>query len=518
MSKQKSPKDKLDIKFRTHAEVLPNMMVRLKIDKILEGKSLENFLKKQSNEALKRLESELSKYDAESFLSHFERFIWYLDEFINLNFCLDDKDKELLYSLEIGDAICENPEHLLNAMFAVTDATNKETAIRLYKFLTLFWNTSIKDVGELLLYCKSRRLYYVSMLYLIPMMAKGEKKIEFEKIVEETLRIFEEVAVPVTSAFNALLVLKRDPGFEAVIKDNHLVFNRTYTQLENGFLEPVRLTELDMLLHGKDIDYKNLENFSITEINSNEEYEAGIKNMKVVFDGYKINELPETKELLAFAHEMGAFMEDGYHIRLTEEHYQSICDKYPHLILYKEPKDYFEVLKARLAFYRKGSNYCSNYFLIQRYVVNTTLQVLEKVKRFQIHSGFIFEKMVVRVLQQYGFQKVDVKRIDHKEFDVVCLKDGVVYNFQCKNNYYEVSEIDIKKIRRIAGIHKRMSKLYEEALQKEFDREDVLKEELKYSRVENFVISRFPIITNNKRVIAYNMLKPWLKEKRYEFP
>ena len=67
---------------------------------------------------------------------------------------------------------------------------------------------------------------------------------------------------------------------------------------------------------------------------------------------------------------------------------------------------------------------------------------LHSRRRFQIHAGFIFEDMVRRDLSGMGFQVTDIKRINRKEFDVVATHGGVIYNFQCKNNW-----IDLLKLR-----------------------------------------------------------------------
>src|SRR5256885_9694685 len=58
---------------------------------------------------------------------------------------------------------------------------------------------------------------------------------------------------------------------------------------------------------------------------------------------------------------------------------------------------------------------------------------LERRKRFQIRAGFIFERAVAEALKQQGFEVQGIKRINHHEFDVVTLRQDVIWNVQCKD-------------------------------------------------------------------------------------
>ena len=146
--------------------------------------------------------------------------------------------------------------------------------------------------------------------------------------------------------------------------------------------------------------------------------------------------------------------------------------------------------------------------LLTRFATRTLSQSLLKNKTFQIHSGFIFEDKVSEILENKGFVPTDITRINHKEFDLITIKNNKIYNFQCKNNYIDISRVnfDYKKIGRF---NMRLCKYYESALIKEKDRESLIKEKTKINDIQHFVISRYPVITRNERIINFADLSEW---------
>ena len=71
-----------------------------------------------------------------------------------------------------------------------------------------------------------------------------------------------------------------------------------------------------------------------------------------------------------------------------------------------------------------------------KHIVETFRKKFGFSKNIWMWTGYLFEDKVSNLLEQYGYRRVTgVKRINHKEFDVICQKDGIIYNFQCKNNF-----------------------------------------------------------------------------------
>jgi hypothetical protein len=130
---------------------------------------------------------------------------------------------------------------------------------------------------------------------------------------------------------------------------------------------------------------------------------------------------------------------------------------------------------------------------------------LASQRRFVIHSGFIFEDMVKRDLAAMGFDVKPIKRVGRREFDVVAVRDGVIFNLQCKNNALDLSQIEAHP-RRVAAANRRLLAYYRGALRKERARQGVLQAELGLTKIRHFVISRFPVITTHPAIIPFNAL------------
>ena len=60
--------------------------------------------------------------------------------------------------------------------------------------------------------------------------------------------------------------------------------------------------------------------------------------------------------------------------------------------------------------------------------------------------------------------------------------------------------------------NKKLESLYEKALLKEEKRESLLMRKIGISKIKHFVVSRFPIFSNNPRIINYNDLEKRLIE------
>ena len=127
------------------------------------------------------------------------------------------------------------------------------------------------------------------------------------------------------------------------------------------------------------------------------------------------------------------------------------------------------------------------------------------MRRFQIRSGFLVEDSVKDALAEKGFSVTDIKRINRKEFDVVAVLGGVIYNVQCKNNLVDLSRIETDAAR-FARYNRQLDRCYAQALLKEEAREQLLKDKLGFAEVRHVVVSRFPVATTNPRIIPYSRI------------
>lgn len=149
--------------------------------------------------------------------------------------------------------------------------------------------------------------------------------------------------------------------------------------------------------------------------------------------------------------------------------------------------------------------YRSTVTLLSRFLYSWRARSLDRIKRFQIRAGFIFEKAVAAELERQGFAVQTITRVSRREFDVVTLRDGRIWNVQCKNNFTDLERIDTDASR-FARYNAGLVKAYERALNKERDREHLLQVKLAVDEIEHMVISRFPVVTDNRRIVPFSRI------------
>lgn len=175
-------------------------------------------------------------------------------------------------------------------------------------------------------------------------------------------------------------------------------------------------------------------------------------------------------------------------------------------LLVNAPSDYATNTNAYEPFIDLGDIVVSNVNLLSRFLYFFKNVHLGSRRRFQIHGGFIFEDMVKRDLETMGFCVTDIKRINRKEFDVVATHNGVIYNFQCKNNWIDLAKVESDRAL-FVRYNRSLANYYRRALIKEAKREHLLKSALGLDRIEHYVISRFPVICSDPKIINYNQIR-----------
>lgn len=167
--------------------------------------------------------------------------------------------------------------------------------------------------------------------------------------------------------------------------------------------------------------------------------------------------------------------------------------------------DFIELSNSHRPFSKVGKYYKTNVNLILRFFYNFKNISLNKCKQFQIKSGFLFEDSVKRELAKFGFQIMDVKRIKRKEFDVVTVRDGIMFTFQCKNNFIDIRLIEDDPAR-FARKNNLIVGYFKKAIEKEIDREHLLIEKYGIEDVRHFVISKFHVVTTEPSIVMFKDL------------
>lgn len=483
----------------------------------LSGKALEIVMKSASDRKIEELTSYLGRYDADDLFPKWLYFIRQLDEFINISYELNLDEKIEFRQTGLDYISMKSLEHRLLKRFGKDVAHRVLGLIESYRKIALYVSLSgmrdiftYQTIGELLGFCNARRLHYVTMLHLIPLYSTGHEKVQ-HNVVEDFWGCIEFALMPIVTAFHAMVQSKCLPDYEATNHGTHLSYNYEYSQLEDVFLEPQRMTQVDMLLFNNEIRLENLLQKDPYTLYSMKELDAIYANDVIYYEKYKLTDTKVYRDLGRLIEDIKPFFKDDYCIEISLEQFIDIARKYTGLKLICNSSDLHDLMNTRVAFIKNGQTYYSNYFLLIRYYTNTVADYLCKNRTCQIDSGFLFEKKIKTLVEEYGFTYQDTcKRINHKEFDVVCIKGDCIYNFQCKNNYFNASRIDSDMVNVTSRYHKRLGSYYEKSLKKEKDRENLLKEKLGLTKVEHYIISRYPVICNNDRVIPFNRLKDWL--------
>jgi hypothetical protein len=232
-------------------------------------------------------------------------------------------------------------------------------------------------------------------------------------------------------------------------------------------------------------------------------------NLAFIAAAYAEFNLHETSygQLAAFIRSLLPLVVDEYFVRLTAKRLDELCSeqKLPDALrraLVVEGADYVDNTSTYAPFTCVGCDLVTSITLLSRFANHWKNICLNRVRRYQIRSGFIFEKSVKAALRAQGFDVTEIKRIGRAEFDVVATLDGVIYNVQCKNNLVDLNRIEAD-VRRFVRYNGFLDQAYRKALEKERGREHVLLGELGLTAIKNFVVSRFPVATRNPRILAY---------------
>jgi hypothetical protein len=161
-----------------------------------------------------------------------------------------------------------------------------------------------------------------------------------------------------------------------------------------------------------------------------------------------------------------------------------------------------EAVNSFTPFITVGRHDVTTVTLLSRFAYSWKTFCLNRIKRFQIRSGFIFEDEVKKALARQDFVISDIKRIDGHEFDVIAIKGNVIYNIQCKNNLVELARME-QNPKLFARYNLRLDRYYAQALCKEDRRENLLMTRLGLGTVKHVVLSKFPLGTKNPRVMAF---------------
>lgn len=493
----------------------------------ISGQQIEELFGTTIQDNLHNLLQTLSYYDGEDLFNSWRKLVRSIDEFLEIPFeiATDINDFKIIQNIssnfrdeanvgvlnltcariefKYGIDVLERFNSLLSMCFEMSKYIGFEQML-------LLPNINLDAIWKCHEYFRSRRIYYITILNLIPKVAKGNLKISYNFVISEFWELIETKIVNTTNAYFNLLLNKCITNFEIKLVGNIATHSFDYNHLESIFLEPERLSLTDQITWRYDTigkyQYTNLDNqlYSFTN-----DIENAIINYANVYDIYGITENLYFKEISYLVKTLKNYIVNGYDIVVNDNEFNRLQENVKRLKLYNSSDNFFENLNSNSPFQKFENNYFSSLLLLQRFIHRTLDKALGNKKQFQINSGFIFEDKVAEILEKKGFLLTNTKRINQKEFDLITIKNNVVYNFQCKNNFINIFDV-LDDYTKIARRNKYLNKYYQRALLKEESREDLIKEKTKLSTIKHFVISRFPIICEDERIINFNELERWI--------
>lgn len=370
----------------------------------------------------------------------------------------------------------------------------------------------LDSVGAAVGYFQSRRRHLVSLLYGIPAMCTGREELAVLDTLNVLLPQIEHSCTAVTGFHQKLALLDTFDDFSLDVDEQGALSSHGYETLDDYFLEPERASILAMIdLRPNQITLPPLEQVDPTKIFSATELRNNVKLLRAVYAGFDLDD----SDFSAIAQLVIAFSRhcrDDYFVELPKPKFQAMIKMQTRLepaalnrLLVNAPLDYATNTNAYEPFIDVGDVVVSNVNLLTRFLYFFKNLHLESKRRFQIHGGFIFEDMVRKDLERLRFDVTDIKRLNRKEFDVVATRDGVIHNFQCKNNWVDLAKVEAQR-KLFVRYNRSLVRYYRRALAKEKAREHLLKQALSLSRVEHYIISRFPVICADDRIINYNRI------------
>jgi hypothetical protein len=470
----------------------------------------------------------LARYDPSDTAEKWHATIRAVEEFINVPlFGLDDdRLVAALRALPLDERIIANPSEMRSVIRGISETLGADLARRYALTITQTaalniafrqngWGDfgrgiTLDNVDAAIAYFQSRRRHLVAMFYSIPRMCKGTTKIASH----DTLNIFipqvEMSGISLTGLHRQTVLADVFPDF--ALRSDGTIFHGThdFQPLDSYFLDPERASLMvlaDLRLDPSKVD--NLETVDCARIFSAAELRNGVKLLATAYAEFGLMDT-DFAMLAAIVTELSNRCHDDYFVTLDSAQFETMlaansgfgADRLKKLLV-NVPGDYVSNTNAFEPFIDLGGRFVSNVNLLSRFLYNFKNLSLDGRRRFQIHSGFIFERVVKGVLETHGFIVSDIKRINRKEFDVVAVKNDVIFNFQCKNNWIDLGRLESDR-EHFVKFNRRLVSYYQRALAKEEKREGLLLSKLDLKSIRHYVVSRFPVITDNERIIAWN--------------
>lgn len=328
-----------------------------------------------------------------------------------------------------------------------------------------------RTLGTMIGYLQSRRRHFVGLLHILPTVCRGDRVVAPLDTLNVFLPMIELTAIQMMGAQNTLLVKLSRARLGLPERDA-----TELAMLDPLFLEPERARIIDMPITAAGVEILKSKEalqpdrlFSAAELRNDVlAIEAAYAEFDLAGSGFPV--------ATALVRKLSTrYVDRDYWIAISPIDLSMLLDQIgapPNLrsALVNPALSYMECLSTYAPLVMVDGVYRSTVSLLSRFIYHWRARCLDRKKRFQIRSGFIFEDAVAAELERQGFAVQEITRINRREFDVVTLKDDIVWNVQCKNNFMELASIE-NDPQRFARYNQVLVRYYERALTKERDRE-----------------------------------------------
>jgi hypothetical protein len=369
-----------------------------------------------------------------------------------------------------------------------------------------------RAVGTMIGYLQSRRRHFVGLLHMLPTACSGSQVFVPLDTLNVFLPLIEYSAVQMMGAQYALMVkLARERLGIAEDRRAELAM------LDGLFLEPERakITEMQMAEEGLKM-LESREKLRPDRLFSAAELRNDILLIEAAYAEFNLHGTDFGAAAALVRRLSNEFIDRDFWIVISPTDFVGLLNAVgapPALrsALTCPAMSYMECLSSYAPFVLEDGAYRSTVTLLSRFVYSWRARSLDRKKRFQVRAGFIFEDAVAGELGRQGFVVQAITRINRHEFDVVTLRNKVIWNVQCKNNFVDLTSVD-SDAHRFARYNRALVHSYKRALTKERNREHLLKEKLSLDAIQHMVVSRFPVVSDDPRIVPFSRIEAFAEK------
>jgi Holliday junction resolvase len=493
----------------------------------IRGAEARAFLKGRIDSSTKKICEFLAPFNVRSAFHTWLQTFRAIEEFINIPlFELNDEllERKIIgYRLDRIDPdveglrfIASNLEHRFGS-----DVTQRflHTIIQASSIGIAFRNTGhyhaaagFENIGTAIGYFQSRRRHILALLYTLPTACRGARTVSQLDALNLFLPTLEQHGLALTWLYHQLMLSNVFADYAIIEHGDKFRSNHEHQVLDQLFLEPERLGLDEAFRHHADpVLCTSLQEKDPRKVFAAVEISNTIQLLTESYEQFGLS-LTEFQPVAALIPELLEYCVDDYIVEVPARRFSELVNE-AHLkpatvaaLVNQASDNYVDNTNSMAPFIREEDRYLSTLTLLNRFLYQWKSMCLNRVRQFQIHSGFTFERTVKEALAEQGFTVIDIKRVNRKEFDVIAVLDGIIFNVQCKNNLIDYNQVE-RFPERIARYNRQLNRYYAKALEKEQQRERLLQDKLRLHEIRHVVVSRFPVATENPLVIPLAQLQ-----------